>query len=436
MSKWWMSVTLAALGAFATTSPAQQFPFMGGGQGGQGGMPEPLPISPTMQGDPMMPMPGMGGIPGMGGMPGPGGMPGMMPPDGGMGMPAGYPGGPGGMPPGALATGAGLDPRQVPPGPQLSSRWYGGIGYMGLMRGKLDHSALATQDPNSGGVDTGSATFGGPTLVDANDINPRIGSGFTAMIGKQWGDYAVEFGGFYISQVSSSKQIEDKGSINAPFGNPPVGFEGDNGLWLQGDVFRATLTDQIGSAELNFRTWHTWCPYISTTYGVRYFDVLERFNQFMGDDDLTVLDINGHPDPTRQATYYATAHNRIIAPQLGIDFNYPLGMWLAVDLSAKGAWGVNFLETDIELQRGDGLIGRLGGHSDTVFSQLYEMGFNFDVFITPHSRIRAGYNVMWALDVGEALGQVNYDLSKTPSHPNHDGDMFFHGPSVQFQWAY
>jgi Putative beta barrel porin-7 (BBP7) len=291
------------------------------------------------------------------------------------------------------------------------------------------------QDNQSGGIDTGNAFFGGPTLLDANEINPRLGSGFTGMIGKQWGDYAIEFGGFYIAQQTSFKQIEDKGSINAPFANPPLGFEGDNGLWLQGDVFKASLSDQIGSAELNFRKWNLGCPYISSMCGIRYFDVLERFNQFMGDDDLTVLNINGKPDPTREATYSTTAHNRIIAPQLGLEFNYPLGMWLAIDITAKGAWGVNFLETDIQLQRGDGLIGRQGGQSGAVFSQLYDLGFNFDVFITPHTRIRAGYNLLFALDVGTAPNQVDYDLSHSTNF-NHDGNMFFHGPSVQFQWAY
>ena len=220
------------------------------------------------------------------------------------------------------------------------------------MRGKLDHSSLVQQDNFSGGVDTGNAFFGGPNVVDANEINPRLGSGFSAMIGKQWGEHALELSGFYIAQQSSAKQIENQAGLNAPFSNPPVGFEGDNGMFLQGDVLKATLTDQLGSAELNYRKWNSWCPYVSTTYGIRFLDILERFTQYMGDDALTVLNINGQPDRTRQATYYASAHNRIVAPQLGIDFNYPLGMWLAFDFTAKGAWGVNFLETDIELKGG------------------------------------------------------------------------------------
>ena len=81
-------------------------------------------------------------------------------------------------------------------------------------------------------------------------------------------------------------------------------------------------------------------------------------------------------------------------------------------------------------------VGRQGGHSDANFSQLYELGTNIDVFITPHTRIRAGYNVLWALEVGTADNQVNYDLSKVPTTNNHNGNLFFHGPSIQFQWAY
>ena len=63
-------------------------------------MPEPMPISPAVPTDTIMPMPGYAGNPGM------------MPLDGAMGMQA-YPGNPSGMPPGPLAPGAGLDPRQV-----------------------------------------------------------------------------------------------------------------------------------------------------------------------------------------------------------------------------------------------------------------------------------------------------------------------------------
>src|SRR5206468_1797526 len=98
--------------------------------------------------------------------------------------------------------------------------------------------------------DTGAAFFGGPSIYNPNEINPRLGNGGTIMIGKQVGDYAIEASGFYISQSSSSKVLESKGSINMPYANAPLGFEGDNGMFLQGDVLRANLKNTLGSAEL------------------------------------------------------------------------------------------------------------------------------------------------------------------------------------------
>jgi hypothetical protein len=422
MAKWYMSVALAALGAVATNCPAQQVIPAAGGQGGQGGMPEPMAISPVMPGDPMMPpmLPGGGGMMGPDGMyPGPMGQMGPMGPGGPMGQ-----GGPGG-----------------PEGPQCSTRYYGSIGYQGLMRGKMDHQTRAYQDSTANGVDTGNAYFGGPSLFDANELNPRMGSGLSAMIGKQWGSNAVELGGFYISQTTSSKVVQGTAIINAPYFNPPIGFEGDNGMFLQDDVFKATLKDQIVSGEFNWRHFYEWCrpggPSVSTIAGIRYFDVLETYSEYFGDDDLTVLNLNGQPDIKRQATYSATTHNKILAPQLGVQMDVPLGMWLALDFYAKGAWGANFLETDIQLQRGDGLIGRVGGHNTTCFGQLYDLGANFDVFITPHCRIRAGYTAMWIMNVAPAISEMNYNLAQVPpAGTNHSGNMFFHGPNVQLQWAY
>ena len=43
MAKWWMSVALVALGAVASSSTAQQFPFMAGGQEGKGACPSHCP---------------------------------------------------------------------------------------------------------------------------------------------------------------------------------------------------------------------------------------------------------------------------------------------------------------------------------------------------------------------------------------------------------
>ncbi len=56
---------------------------------------------------------------------------------------------------------------------------------------------------------------------------------------------------------------------------------------------------------------------------------------------------NGQPDPTRVATYSVQTHNRLLAPQLGFEWDKSLTDWLALGVTAKGAWGEpNFVELD------------------------------------------------------------------------------------------
>src|SRR5207253_1248996 len=91
-------------------------------------------------------------------------------------------------------------------------------------------------------------------------------------------------------------------NVNGNFNAAPVGFEGDNGMWLQADVIKLRLQTALGSAEANYRCWLGTNADLSWLIGIRYFDLYERFSLYSGDDDLTVLDVAGHPDPRRQAT--------------------------------------------------------------------------------------------------------------------------------------
>jgi hypothetical protein len=308
---------------------------------------------------------------------------------------------------------------------------YASLGYMALQRQKLGHNLAAFRDP--GTVDTGDyPPVGSPILLDFHDIYPRFGSAVTGMIGYHCGQHSFELSGFYMSQSASSKTIALPGQIDTPFINFPVGFEGDNNLFLQADVARIMLQTAITSVEANYRWWLGADSNFSWTIGVRYVDLYERFSYYVGDDDLTVLDINGNPDPTRQATYFSTVHNYIVAPQLGLEWSKALTPWLAFTGRAKGAWGVDFIKQTMELKRGDGFIGETGSRHDTSFSHMYEMGFFADISVTERTRIRAGYNLMWYLHVAEASSQLDYDLSNFNGKANNGGSIFFHGPSVEF----
>ena len=64
---------------------------------------------------------------------------------------------------------------------------------------------------------------------------------------------AVEVSGFYIPYQGTTRTIADPGKLDLNFINPPVGFEGDNGLWLQADVVRVQELFSLINGEVNFR---------------------------------------------------------------------------------------------------------------------------------------------------------------------------------------
>jgi hypothetical protein len=315
---------------------------------------------------------------------------------------------------------------------------YFSVGYLGLMRQRLGHESIGFNDTASGGVDTGDLfPPGARDLLNTQDINPRLMSGAKATLGYHCGNGAFELGGYFVGQSSSSKTVATRGALSAPvnvngsFDTFPLGFEGDNGLWLQADVMKIRLQSTIGSGEANFRCWPSANSNFNWSLGVRYLDIYERFSFFTGDDDIVAPDINGNPDPTRQATYFATAHNHLIAPQLGLEWNQPFSCWLAGTLMFKGAWGANFVDVNTLLKRGDGLIGLQGSRSDTIFSHLYELSVAFDIYLCEKARIRAGWDFLWAVDIAEAVDQFDFNLANTQGRTNNHGSAFYQGPLVE-----
>jgi hypothetical protein len=330
----------------------------------------------------------------------------------------------------------------APPGPEPAAL-YGSIGYLGLQRQRLGHGAAAVFDTTSGGVDTGNPPApGAPEAADFHDLRMNWNNGFRATVGYHCDNQAFELSGFYLSQNTSAKTYADPGrldsffNVGGNFTSAPLGFEGTNGLWLQADVMRLRLQTALGSGEANYRCWIGANSDLSWLIGIRYLDLYERFSFYTGDDDLTVLGPNGQPNPTTQATYSVTAHNQILAPQLGLEWNHAINCWLAFTVTAKGAWGADFLTVDVNLKRGDGFAGPHNGRSQTLFSHLYETGFFLDFRLMDCARLRAGYNLMWVVDVAEALGQLDYDLSHTSGTTKNNQTIFYQGPSMELQFKF
>jgi hypothetical protein len=309
------------------------------------------------------------------------------------------------------------------------------VGGMGLQRQRMGHVPIAVLDPGQG--NTGNAPpRTAPVVSDLNDIDPNFNWGVRATVGYHWENQALELSGFYLFQNDSFKVTAIPGRLDSFFSRPPLGFEGDNGLWLQADQIRNSLKTTLANAEANYLWWLDSISNVHWILGTRYVDVRERLSVLTDDDGLTVRDINGQPDLTKIATYTTRTHNRILAAQLGFEWDLPITWWLAFSMTVKGGWGANFLETDLLLERGDGLIGRRGERNNIFFSHLYDLGFFLDWNLLPQLHVRTGYNLLWLEHVAEASGQLNFDLSRPVGTRKQDGSIFYQGPSFELQFVF
>jgi hypothetical protein len=316
--------------------------------------------------------------------------------------------------------------------------FYASLGYIGLFRQYLGKIPAIAYDAASGGIDTGAPPSAAtPIIATFHDVSPAYMSAPQVMVGYHTGTEAFEASGFYFGQATTTKTYASAGhldsffNVGGSFSGAPLGFEGDNGMWLQSDVMTMQFKTSLGSAEASYRSWGSSDSEFSWSIGIRFVDLYERFGFYSGDDDITVRSTAGLPNPIAQATYQVTAHNDILAPQLGVQWEKAINCYLAFNLMAKGAWGANFKEVDTLLQRGDGFIGFKTNREDTIFSQLYQMGLNLDVNFAERARLRFGYQFLWIVDVAEATGQFNYDLSHIKGTTNNNGSIFYHGPMVE-----
>jgi hypothetical protein len=369
-------------------------------------------------------------------------------------MPEPLPCGPSGPPPN-LVPGP-ISPLAAPPGPPdpfslpaeaggafqcenflPDNHAYFSAGAFSLQRQRMGHNPIALFDIGSQGIDTGlPPPRGSPKIEDLNDVVPKLSWGAGGTLGYLWGNHAIEVTGWYIFGNDAHDDATAPGSLDSFFFHPPLGFEGDNGLWLQADRIRVFNRSNMWDAEVNYRHTNLAETEAELILGVRYLDLQDRFGIFTDDDGLTFVDVFGNPDPKRQATYSVRAHNRILAPQIGFEYEKRPLYWLSLGCKAKGAWGVNFIDNYFDLQRGDGFRGFSAHRSATIFSSVYEVGAFADVHILERFRVRAGYTAMWLVHVDAASDQLNFNLAAPLANKNNDGSIFYYGPSIEFQFLF
>src|SRR5262249_32921099 len=220
------------------------------------------------------------------------------------------------------------------------------------------------------------------------------------------------------------------------FINPPLGFEGDNGLWLQADRIRLTEETALGSAEINIRTFSKIETGIEPMIGFRYINFQERFSFLTDDDNLSFPGRFGLGDPTRVATYSVRVKNNLLAPQVGGEYQKSIIKGVAVGFYGKAALGVDIADITHTLTRGDGTLGFKGFRQRYNFSQVFEIGAFLDVYWLERLRVRAGYTALWLTHVPQA-GHPDASHPPTPQARQHNpGMLSSRGPPAGLRFLF
>jgi hypothetical protein len=311
------------------------------------------------------------------------------------------------------------------------------FGAVGLMRQKLGGNTIAFQDPQN--LDTGIIPFGSnhPTVQTYNDIGQNYEYGPKVTLGYLWQNHSIEVTGFWLPESKNSADTVLPGQVDQLFRNTPIGFEGNNGLWLQADRVNTEFRSQMWSAEVNYRYTNAAVLEAELILGVRYVDLWESLNRFTDDDGVSNPDPFGNPDPLRQAFYLTEVHNRIVAPQIGFEWGKSMTHWFTVGVNAKAALGVDFAEVRTSLTRGDGFVGFDNRRTKAVtLSQIYDAGAFLDFNFLERGRLRLGYSALFLVNVAAAQDQLDFNLANPAGATNNHGSIFYHGPMAELQFLF
>ncbi len=254
-----------------------------------------------------------------------------------------------------------------------------------------------------------------PPILKQNDLTPSMDVGYRGTLGLLWQGQALEYTSFFAFENDNTVTRSRRAGLNPLFFNAPPGFEGDNGLFLDADRVSVTFGSSLWNNELNYRWWNPGIKGADLIVGVRYAEQRENYSITTDEDGLSFPLFNHKPDPTLVTSYIVKTQNHFIGPQLGFEYTLPLGCWLTLGTTYKGAWGANIAQTENALIRGDGLVGFDSHNSNTGFAQMYDIGGYLEFNILERFRIKTGINAMWLTGLAVAVDQVDYNLGANPN---------------------
>ena len=261
------------------------------------------------------------------------------------------------------------------------------------------------------------------TSMSYGTVIPQMNWGGRGTLGILHENYAWELTGFYVPNQSSSANTSNPAGMTIPFGAIPPEMSAA-GLTNTATGVIQSYSTSFGNIELNDRTTNLSIFNFEAIIGLRYSDIQESaITNYIGST------------PSNGSSYGATTYNRMVLPQIGLEHN--LQPWRGISLGSqyKVALGPNFTESQLSLTQSTGLNQFTNSATNTVFGQLYEINLFANLFILERFRFRLGMDMIWANGIATPGNIFTYDIAN-PTISNRTGSAFYWGPNFEFQFLF
>ena len=216
-------------------------------------------------------------------------------------------------------------------------------------------------------------------------ISPRMNWGVIGTLGCLVDNQQFEVTGFYLPEATSRGGINAPGTLNAPYtGGVPLGLNPGFGSAMAYESISQSVA--MGNLEGNYRLTGMAHREFELILGVRYFDFQEGTNIFTSGPGAGT-------DPTQQTNYLTNTYNRMVGPQIGVEYSTRILYGFSFTSEAKTAFMANFMERDMAFNRGDGFNIFTRNRTNTGYSQLFQLGFNLEWNLLERFKVRGGYNL-------------------------------------------
>jgi hypothetical protein len=355
--------------------------------------------------------------------------------------------------------------------------FYADIGPIALQRNHLGAGDIAVVNAHAVGLQNGAPIIPNPFeppppgivgALNFNSVTPPLSLGIIGTAGYLWHNQAIEFSSFYIWEDDVSRSVNMPFSLDTMFYNPPLAFIGA-GMFRYADSAAMNFGSSLFNAEANYRRWSAGYGGLEFLVGARYMRENEMLNLTSSGtalfDNTNAL---GMPSPgTNAISYMVITHNNIQVGQIGLEWNLPIFKWLTLSLLGKGGWGANYLTSNVNLTRSDGLTAFNTMRHAWSFAQVYQLGAFADINLLERLRLRLGYTAFWITGLAVAVDQVDFNLqgyqarqalgvqglanalqsgnlrsvfAAENAYPhgrvNNDGSAIFFGPQIQLQFFF